>query len=749
MTNPQLPDEIDRARSRFTSLLVANPNHFGNLEDSIFKAVEDKKSDTGYEEIGCVAYSPERDRLEATIVIKRTSGYSGGPCSLGSLEHVRFFVQYGSDPWIDAGVAAARVHDLPLDKDCEGSPDHPFVHVVGVAHRPLRKYCATPVLPRVRAILSWQNEPPAGDPNHVPVWGEVQEASVQIKPRRRFRFEDIVDVFAPLQIDPKKLSQLIEELDFSIPVPPEPDPIGPVALNPQPLPPHPDEAHVSVPWGLTKALRAYDPKKLKILSEKAVDDEVAKLVLEPPPAHRLAALEVTQALTGVSGAAGIAETAQNFTKVDLDWSKIVEILQEGKGDTSFEELECLGLDNAAGQLVATYRVKRPTGFSGPPCGAGSTEYVAFWADWGDECEWSYVGTVPVAAHDYVTMPRGGLSYAAVLPVDLGAVRRNCDRPGLHRVRAVLSWNTPPSTVDPDAVPHWGNRVDTHVHVLPGVPYDGHARMTIVGGVPVTEIDPTTGVTEAIAHIAYTGSLLDSRGCPFAGLVTVHGPADPTLAGSTYRLQSRNVTAGGSFSPVITPFFVVDSGGVGSWVTPNPADGTAPWPIWNVNTLGTLGYVTPSGDDLWEIRLEVGPGFVPVQVQRVQLDNTLNGPSADPLNSAHLAIDPGQLSMQACGKFTQGMVVTGTFDAHDQWFGSWSLGLSPSGGVTVPTGALTTVPTTTSLPAPVGSTWQLDTSGLTPCGYVLRLSVSDRAIVNSTYTGRSVPVEIGFCVDSAT
>jgi hypothetical protein len=57
----------------------------------------------------------------------------------------------------------------------------------------------------------------------------------------------------------------------------------------------------------------------------------------------------------------------------------------------------------------------------------------------------------------------------VLPLDLTWFRRLCTEKGLHRVRAVLSWNTPPSTVDPDAVPHWGNRLDAHVHVLPGRP----------------------------------------------------------------------------------------------------------------------------------------------------------------------------------------------------------------------------------------------------------------------------------------
>ncbi len=78
-----------------------------------------------------------------------------------------------------------------------------------------------------------------------------------------------------------------------------------------------------------------------------------------------------------------------------------------------------------------------------------------------------------------------------------------------------------------------------------------------------------------------------------------------------------------------------------------------------------------------------------------------------------------------------MTITGTFDARDTWFANWSFGLLP---FPLPSGSMTTsVPLATS-EAPVGSTWSLDTTGLGPCGYVLRLGVSDRAIVNSVTTG---------------
>ncbi|HKA69131.1 MAG TPA: hypothetical protein VKG85_08460 [Actinomycetes bacterium] len=733
--------DVPLTRSRLLTLLAANPNYFGNLEGSAFSLVEPKAADSTYEEIGCVAYSPERDRLEATIVIKRSYGYTGGPCESGSLEYVRFFVQYGSGSWIDAGMTAARVHDLPAGTDCAGESDHPVVHVAGLVHTPDRKSCISPVLPRVRAILSWQIQPPAGDPNYVPIWGEVQEARIQIRPRTRLYPPDIVDLLkTKLEIDPGVFDELVE-IDLSQPIP-EPDPIGPVALNPQPLPPQPPEPGPP-PYGVERLVRLYRPDKLRRLAEHVTDPQVAELVLDPPPAHRLAAHEALQATTGALAAKEIESTAKQLDAIKIDWLSVLSALSESSGNTTYEELECLGLDNTAGQLVATYRIKRPTGYSGPPCSAGSKQYVAFWADWDDDCRWTYLGTVAAAAHDYVTIPAEGLSYAVVLPVDLGSVRRLCDEPGLHRIRAVLSWNAPPSTIDPDAVPYWGNRLDTHVHVLPGPGYNGTARLTIVGGVATDEIDPATGVTKPVAHIAYNGLPLDNRGCPFAGRVTVHGPTDPALAGTPYRLAIRNVTTGGPLTPVLTPFFVVDSNGVGSFVTPNPANGSVLWPTWSSNTLGTLGYIDTYGDDVWEVVLEIGTAFNAVDTQRYQLDNTLNTASIDPANAAHLTLDSGQPAQQGCGKFTAGMTITGRYDARDRWFGSWSFGLLP---FAIPTGALTTsVPLATS-EAPIGSTWALNTSGLQPCGYVLRLYVSDRAVVNSSWTGRTVAADVGFCLD---
>src|SRR5713226_163021 len=105
-------ENLEPARRSFRKLLATNPNYFGSFPDLGFDPIEPKAGDTMYEELTCVSYSPARDRIEATVLVKLPFGYSGGPCTSGSFEHVRFYVDYGGG-WEDAGLAAINVHDLP------------------------------------------------------------------------------------------------------------------------------------------------------------------------------------------------------------------------------------------------------------------------------------------------------------------------------------------------------------------------------------------------------------------------------------------------------------------------------------------------------------------------------------------------------------------------------------------------------------------------------------------------------------
>jgi hypothetical protein len=149
--------------------------------------------DTFYEQLTCVGLNPDLDVIEATVVLKQGGGYNGDLCSQGSREWVRFYISYDSGAtWADVGLSSFEANDVPVGLDCAEHSERPLVY--SVAHQltnTIRKSCTVPVLPLIRAILSWQAMPPANQPNWHPIWGNVLEHHVQVKPRRLL-FSDVI-----------------------------------------------------------------------------------------------------------------------------------------------------------------------------------------------------------------------------------------------------------------------------------------------------------------------------------------------------------------------------------------------------------------------------------------------------------------------------------------------------------------------------------------------------------------------------
>lgn len=171
--------KIEKERSEFRPLLLENPNYFGNLTDNKLKAVKKLAANTQYEELTCVGFSPDNNFLEATVAVS----YGGNLCMAGTTEYVRFFLDYGSG-WLDAGLAAVSVHDLPNSEDCAKKPTKPLIYVASLRIQPHTACCTHPVLPKVHAILSWEWAPPPGpaNVNWTPPWGNSLDCHVQIKP---------------------------------------------------------------------------------------------------------------------------------------------------------------------------------------------------------------------------------------------------------------------------------------------------------------------------------------------------------------------------------------------------------------------------------------------------------------------------------------------------------------------------------------------------------------------------------------
>ena len=737
--DPQRTAEDRVERISFKSLLATNVNYFGNLAGVGSTPVIKIISDTTYEQLTCIGFNPDNDFLEATIAIKRPTGYSGDLCSKGSTEYVRFFVDYGSG-WEDAGLAAVNVHDLPTNKDCEGKPDKPLTYSVNLRLDPKRFCCNTPLLPKVHAILSWQWAPPSGPANvgWTPVWGNALDCQIQIKPRP-WTLLCLFDVINSSLTQKIKIPELFEQVQL--------EPI------PQPDPP---------PYTIGELAALYAPTN----APKAAATALAV------PAHRFGAAELNMLVnTGTFTQELLAAKTSEWAAAGLDFGSAVGALLKTSADVDYEELECLGLDEGIPErLVATFRIKRPLGYSGDLCHPGSQEYVAFWADWDNTCTWTYLSTVKVNVHDIPSIPKDGLCYVAILPVDLTKVRRTCKEPKIARVRAVLSWVVPPSSTNPDALNFYGNRLDAHVQInpaQPGTPENPEIRN--IGGIPVEFIDTPglgltlSGVGATFAHYPAVPADAYDRQCPFGGNLYMDGEY---YFGLYYRVRVRNV-ANPMNIKVLDDSFLVER-----WVHPPTYDSqiavggffkylngidyvTRTIAVWSSAALGT-----PDRDDLWEMQLDVATAPNVLNIigsspwYRVQLDNTAPaGPPAIPLTmDIHIAAGGD------CKDITQNSKVNGTFIANDLFFGSWSLSTEPNTlatpsnqpkAITCPPPAVPALPATSPALAPAGHDWCLDTASpiqMKPCGYVVRLDVTDRSIVHSVpYAHNSNHIEVGFCL----
>jgi hypothetical protein len=181
------------------------------------------------------------------------------------------------------------------------------------------------------------------------------------------------------------------------------------------------------------------------------------------------------------------------------------------------------------------------------------------------------------------------------------------------------------------------------------------------------------------------------------------------------------------------------------------------------------------EGLWQVRISakdpsvspplVFPGF---QTVRVRIDNTPpSGPAGPAATPPQIEADPplaitgatfngNPIPAIACGKFPVGTIITGTYEVHDpgltspnQHFNSLTLSVIPAG----PANGVTTSPSARSYPVPVPTTgeagsWTLNTAGMDPCGYVIRLVAYDRTNYNSTGYALNMTYDVGFCLEAA-
>jgi hypothetical protein len=134
------------------------------------------------------------------------------------------------------------------------------------------------------------------------------------------------------------------------------------------------------------------------------------------------------------------------------------------GNTTYEEISCIGYNPTKDLLEATIKIKLPSGYDTDLCHAGTCEYVRFYQDCGSG--WEDAGVAEFSMNDISNIQDcSGTSdkpRTFVVSQQIEPMRNSCDLPRLLKVRAVLSWNHIPPASTPNWAPVWGNVVDRHI-----------------------------------------------------------------------------------------------------------------------------------------------------------------------------------------------------------------------------------------------------------------------------------------------
>ncbi len=691
-----MKDAFFAERGNFKKLLLTNPNYFGNLEEKFGKPVLKLSANSFYEELGCVGYHPQQEMLEAVVYVKQQAGYGSDICGPGTSEYVRFYLSTDNGAsWQDQGLTSFQAYNIPGS----ATNNQRLEYATSLKVDPARRLCFLGNhLIQVRAILSWNNPPPANSLGWVPIWGGVRTATIQVEPRRFFFPLDILEI-AKI----KALPQLTDLLDTHQPI--------------------------------------------KTVQKTLSVPELATLYKEADvPQHRFAFKELAQFAKSKT-----TLSAENILSavpgIKLNPNIIDKLFPKTDGDISFEELTCIGLDpNLPDTLVGVISVKKNSGYSGGPCTSGSQEYVSFWADFdGNGSFESFIGTGSVRVYDLPNIPSDGVHYAVRVPINLAEHRQACQKGAKTvRIRAILSWNVP--VTDANDVPTWGNREQTTILVAPTSAAPA-GKIAILGGIAVSNIHGTTGLTKSSAVFALNNLPPDSLGreCAFGGRVTVNGTP---INGYSYRVEVRPYNSAGAWTSVVNDLIVTNQNGDTFPIVPKHVaqpDGRFLYLPYVDNILSLLAQWDTSGVDLWDVKLttyDPALNVAGIDMHRIQVYN--HAPDA----AIEITVGTGD-----CGRFTVGDSLLGDFVARDvatfpfgtvDMLASYSIGVDPAINV-APIGVPSPTGGTSSTSAAPGDGWSLATAGMKPCGYVIRVVTTNRTILNSASIGYQATDSSGFCL----
>jgi hypothetical protein len=146
-----------------------------------------------------------------------------------------------------------------------------------------------------------------------------------------------------------------------------------------------------------------------------------------------------------------------FGNVPLTSFHAVLRIQE---DTTYECISCVAYDAQLKQLRATIDIKRTVGYSGVARINGSEEFVRFYVSNDGGAKWLDQGMRSVNVEDAIA-PRP-IVHEVILPI-VFAGQAGSPKPQ-PRVRAILSWNSPPPAGAPNWTPIFGNVVESDMQI---------------------------------------------------------------------------------------------------------------------------------------------------------------------------------------------------------------------------------------------------------------------------------------------
>jgi len=436
-----------------------------------------------------------------------------------------FFIDYGDGAgWVSAGAATqVSVHNLASVNK------HHLFYAVRRAFVPKQIFnCSEPQILKVRAILSWEKIPTG--PSFTPIWGNVKEAWVQMRPKRRPVVFSQIPVDLPVKLD------MISPLPTSIPIPlPDPQP------------------QFSLSGDLTSLKETIE------LTTKAIELEKESGQVE---SQRLEFTTLIKQNPNYFGSISTAIEPQGFSedinKLPLQAiqhltskytinPKALQPIFPKNPKTKYEELTCLGLYPEEDLLEATIAIKLPYGFNGSLCALGSWEYVSFYIDWGTG--WEYVDTARLQVHN-INTDQKVLSYAVKAQLKNVEDRlKPCESENMVRVRAILSWNHDPTLYGPNYAPAWGNALERYVQIRPKTGTSAVCKLEIVNDVHIDEIIQS-GSERGLAYdpLDTVPPLTYNR--PFGGVIAAWGNVN--IPGATYYRFRYSADNGATWSSILDP-----------------------------------------------------------------------------------------------------------------------------------------------------------------------------------------------------